>query len=119
MRDYLTCLHSFTNKVIAERKCQEEVDTIFQGDKDRPATSQDLANMKYIESCLKEALRLYQSVPIMSRTLGEDVEIEGHLIPAGTNAILLSFLLHRDPAAFPNPDIFDPDRFSVENPQKR
>ena len=33
--------------------------------------------MKYLECCLKEALRLYQSVPIMSRTLGEDVEIGG------------------------------------------
>ena len=55
----------------------------------------------------------------MSRMLAEDVEIEGHLIPAKTNVILLSFLLHRDPEAFPNPDQFDPDRFSVDNPQKR
>eukprot|EP00092_Neocalanus_flemingeri_P012801 GFUD01013793.1.p1 GENE.GFUD01013793.1~~GFUD01013793.1.p1 ORF type:complete len:512 (+),score=129.68 GFUD01013793.1:190-1725(+) len=102
-----------------QRKCQEELDTIFDGDSTRPATSQDLSKMKYIECCIKEALRLYQSVPIMSRVLGEDVEIEGHLIPANTNVILLNFLLHRDPIAFPNPDSFDPERFSMDNPQKR
>jgi cytochrome P450 len=55
----------------------------------------------------------------MSRVLGEDVEVDGHLIPAHTNVILLNFLLHRDPKTFPNPDIFDPERFSVDNPHKR
>eukprot|EP00090_Calanus_glacialis_P028920 TRINITY_DN46369_c0_g1_i1.p1 TRINITY_DN46369_c0_g1~~TRINITY_DN46369_c0_g1_i1.p1 ORF type:complete len:512 (-),score=129.35 TRINITY_DN46369_c0_g1_i1:4-1539(-) len=115
---------SFTLYLLAthpevQTRCQEELDKIFGKDTTRPATSQDLAKMKYIETCLKEALRLYQSVPIMSRMLAEDVEIEGHLIPAKTNVILLSFLLHRDPEAFPNPDQFDPDRFSVDNPQKR
>jgi len=92
-----------------QTRCQQELQEIFQGD-DRAPTSQDLAKMKYLECCLKEALRLYQSVPIMSRTLGEDVEIDGRVIPAGTNAILCSFLLHRDPASFPDPDTFNPDR---------
>ena len=40
-----------------QRKCQEELDSIFEGDRTRPATSQDLSKMKYVESCLKEALR--------------------------------------------------------------
>merc|ERR1711892_675591 len=102
-----------------QRKCQEELDTIFHGDTARPPTSQDLSSMKYIECCLKEALRLYQSVPMMSRLLGEDIEVEGHIIPAYTNAVMVSFLLHRDPKAFPNPDQFDPERFSMENTQKR
>ena len=64
-------------------------------------------------------LRLYQSVPIISRQLGEDVVIDGKTIPAGTNAILCKFLLHRDPQIYPNPDNFDPDRFLPENSEKR
>ena len=101
-----------------QRKCQEELQTIF-GDDPRAATSQDLANMRYIEMCLKESLRLFQSVPIMSRTLGEDVVIHDRVIPVGTNCILLSFLLHRDPTVFKDPDTFDPDRFLPENCAKR
>ena len=38
-------------------RCQEELDTIFGEDRERPATSQDINKMKYIELCLKEALR--------------------------------------------------------------
>ena len=38
-------------------RCQEELDAIFQGDQDRPATSEDLAAMKFIECCLKESIR--------------------------------------------------------------
>ena len=40
-----------------QRRCQAELDTIFGEDRERPATSQDLNQMKYIELCLKEALR--------------------------------------------------------------
>jgi len=101
-----------------QRKCQEELQSIF-GDDDRLATSQDLASMRYIELCLKEGLRLYQSVPIISRTLGEDLVVGGNLIPAGTNAIMLPFLIHRDPEIFPDPDSFQPERFLQENISKR
>lgn len=102
-----------------QRKCWEEMDSIFNGDQARQATSQDLASMKYLESCIKESLRLYQSVPIISRILAEDVEIHGYTIPAKTNIILGNFILHRNKDSFPNPDTFDPDRFSHSNPTKR
>ncbi len=39
-----------------QQRCQEELDGIFEG-ADRPATSKDLGQMKYLEACLKESLR--------------------------------------------------------------
>ena len=115
---------SFTIYLLAthpeiQRKCWEELNDIFDGDQDRAATSEDLARMKYLESCLKESLRLYQSVPIISRVLAEDIEILGYKIPANTNVILANFILHRNKEAFPNPDTFDPDRFFSSNSSKR
>jgi cytochrome P450 len=39
-----------------QARCQAELDGIFEGT-DRDATSKDLGQMKYLESCLKESLR--------------------------------------------------------------
>ena len=53
---------SFTLYLLAvhpeiQQRCQVELDTIFGEDRERPATSQDINKMKYLELCLKEALR--------------------------------------------------------------
>ena len=55
-------------------KCVEELDRIFEGDARSP-TMQDLKAMRKLEWCIKEALRLYPSVPLFARTLGEDVKV--------------------------------------------
>ena len=52
-----------------QEKCHEELRHIFGDDRDRAATSGDLANMRYLEMCVKESLRLYQSVPFISRSV--------------------------------------------------
>lgn len=57
-----------------QEKCIEELDTIFDKDSRLP-TMKDLKEMKCLEMCVKEALRLYPSVPLIGRILGEDVKI--------------------------------------------
>lgn len=49
----------------------EELYDIF-GDSDRLPTMQDFNEMKYLERCIKETVRLYPSVPIIARQLRED-----------------------------------------------
>jgi len=56
-------LYMFATHPEIQQKCQEELDQIFAGS-DRPAESADLANMKYLESCLKESLRSLQKANI-------------------------------------------------------
>ncbi len=45
--------------------------------------------------------------------------LQGRHVPAGTTALLYTYLLHRDPEQFPDPDKFDPERFSPEGSRGR
>lgn len=42
------------------------------GNTERPVTMDDLKNLRYLECVLKEALRIFPSVPLFARTLRED-----------------------------------------------
>lgn len=63
-----------SNPKIQDRAFQE-IDSILGGDRKRTPTMQELGEMKYLECCIKEALRLYPSVPLIARHLKEDVQI--------------------------------------------
>ncbi|PIO64768.1 hypothetical protein TELCIR_13592 [Teladorsagia circumcincta] len=55
---------------------REEVDTfMFEGPEDRELTQDDLLQLKHTEKVLKEALRVFPSVPMIARQLHDDVEI--------------------------------------------
>lgn len=56
----------------------EELNRVFDGS-DRPITMADLSELKYLECCIKEALRIFPSVPMFSRQLSEDTDICAHI----------------------------------------
>ncbi|XP_029710556.1 cytochrome P450 4c3-like [Aedes albopictus] len=92
-----------------------EIDEIMNGDRDRRPTMQELNDMKYLECCIKEGLRLYPSIPLIARRLTEDVQVDDYIIPSGTTTMIVVYQLHRDPTVFPNPDKYNPDNFLPEN----
>lgn len=94
-------------------KVHAELDSIFHGS-DRKVTFSDMSEMKYLERVIKEALRLYPSVPIIGRTLSEDVQLDDYFIPKGCMIKIDLFHLHRDPRYFDEPEKFNPDRFLPE-----
>jgi len=53
----------------------EELERVFGSNKDRPCSKQDLVELKYLECCIKETLRLYPGNPAIMRCLTEDVQI--------------------------------------------
>uniref|UniRef100_A0A0A9XQ54 Cytochrome P450 4c21 n=2 Tax=Lygus hesperus TaxID=30085 RepID=A0A0A9XQ54_LYGHE len=90
------------------------------GNDPREATLADLQKMNYLERVIKECLRLYPSVPYISRTIHEDLHLKNiPTIPAGSNVIVMPFYIHRNPLYFPDPEKFDPDRFLPDECAKR
>lgn len=122
-----------------QAKVNEELDRVFDG-RDGPVTTADLVELKYLECCIKEALRLYPPVPFVARKLSEDTIIrnrvarrkacikisvyvwiitDGYELPANTSIVLSTFNLHRDPEHFPDPEVYKPERFFPENSHGR
>ncbi|XP_073463815.1 cytochrome P450 4V2-like [Aquarana catesbeiana] len=101
-----------------QAKVHKELDETF-GQSDRPVTMDDLKKLRYLEAVVKEALRIYPSVPFFARTITEDCTIRGFHVPKGVNVVIVPFALHRDPEYFPEPEEFRPERFLPENSSGR
>ncbi|XP_058800775.1 cytochrome P450 4C1-like [Phymastichus coffea] len=78
-----------------------------------------IQRLNYLDRCVKESLRLYPSVPFISRIITHDMQLKNYLIPKDTIAHLHVYDTHRDPNFWPEPNKFDPDRFLPERIQKR
>ena len=101
---------------IQEKVYQEIQDVVG----DEEITMDHLRSLKYLECVIKEAQRLFPSVPFIGRKHDSDFELgNGHIIPAGVQVGLFIYLIHRDPNHWPEPEKFDPDRFLPENSKKR
>jgi len=97
-----------------QAKVHEELDEIF-GDSDRDIEFEDLPNLKYLECVIKEAQRMFPSVPMIGRELEEDTELGGFNCPKGAQVAIMITELHANPDIFPEPEKFNPDRFLLEN----
>ncbi|XP_063228515.1 cytochrome P450 4g15-like [Bacillus rossius redtenbacheri] len=102
-----------------QRKVLQEQASIFGEDTSRPVTTIDLQQMVYLEQVINETMRLYPVAALMARRVDEDVSVNSYTLPAGTIVVIPIYLVHRNPEYFPNPDTFDPDRFSRENSASR
>jgi cytochrome P450 family 3 subfamily A len=56
---------------------------------------------------------------ILLRDCTKECVIKGIRIPKGSPIIIPTYSIHRDPEFFPEPEKFDPERFSAEGKQSR
>ncbi|CAN7938527.1 unnamed protein product [Ixodes hexagonus] len=94
-----------------QAKVHDELDGILGSDVNREITTDDLKQMKYLDCCLKEGLRLYPSFPYIGRVLDHDLEIDGYRIPKDVSCFINIYSLHRNPDHFKDPEEFIPERF--------
>ena len=82
-------------------------------------TYDNIGEMELTEQVFKEALRLIPPVPSMPRRALREFTFQNHVIPAGTHIGVNQMISHRMPEHWPDPESFDPTRFSAENSRGR
>ncbi len=70
----------------------------------------------YLDAVIKETLRLRPPVPVVVRRLLQPMRLAGRVLPAGTTVAPCIHLVHNDPATYPEPRRFLPERFLASPP---
>ncbi len=80
----------------------------------RLPTADDYPNLPFAEQCVAEGLRLYPPVWVTSRMAVETYEYRGMTIPEGSFVLAPQIAVQRDARFWPEPERFDPGRFTKE-----
>jgi cytochrome P450 len=99
-----------THPAVADR-LQAEVDQALGG---RTPTAADLPNLPYALQVFKEALRIYPPADGVTRTALHDVTVGPYRFKKNEIMAIPIYTIHRRPDFFPDPERFDPDRFTPE-----
>jgi cytochrome P450 len=105
-------VHYLTRHPDVMQKLQEEVDQTLAG---RLPTFADIPQLAYTRMVLQETMRVRPPSYWTPRTAVSDDQIDGYPIAAGDNVVSLTYTHHRHPEFWPDPERFDPKRFSPEN----
>ena len=97
-----------------EHRLHEEVDAVLAGGQ---LTAERLPQLAFTRRLVSETLRLYSPAWLVTRQAVTPVQLGQVSLPAGTDVIWSPYTLHRDPALYPDPLRFDPDRWLPERPQ--
>jgi cytochrome P450 len=101
---YLLAAHSEI-----DRRLQRELEEVLG---DRDPTPEDCPRLAYTGMVFDETVRLYPPVGRIGRRPIGKYRVGGCLIPAGAAVFLSPFVTHRDPRWWPNPERFDPGRWT-------
>ncbi|XP_049788034.1 cytochrome P450 6k1-like [Schistocerca cancellata] len=101
-------LHELAVNQDIQRRLQDETDRTWA------FTFDSVVQMRYLDKVVKETLRKYPVVPVLNRKACVDYKIPDSdvTIQKGTPVMISVYGLHRDPVFFPDPERFDPERFS-------
>ncbi|GAB3411031.1 cytochrome P450 [Flindersiella endophytica] len=104
-------LHLLAKHPSVQERVFAEVSSVLGS---RDPVAKDASALTYTTMVLKEAMRLFPAAPATGRRSVADTEIDGYVVPAGSNIFVAPWVTHRHPAYWPDPDRFDPERFTPE-----
>ncbi|XP_065075484.1 probable cytochrome P450 9f2 [Ochlerotatus camptorhynchus] len=99
-----------------QQKLLEEIENSLE---DSPVVYHTVVKLPYLEMVVSETLRKWPAVPSSDRECSQDflLDDEGLRVQfkKGDTLWVSIWALHRDENYFPDPELFDPERFSVAN----
>ncbi|XP_054166543.1 cytochrome P450 3A8-like [Oppia nitens] len=93
--------------------CQEKLYEELRGLKSDEYTFERLSELRYLNACIDETLRIAPPLANFQRECNQDYKLgnTGITIPAGTTVEIQPLTIHRDPDFFYDPDEYIPERF--------
>ncbi len=92
-----------------EHRLHSEVDTVLAGRR-RPDLD-DLSRLVHTRAAVTETLRHSPPGWLFTRVTTRETELAGCRLPRGATVLYSPYLLHHDPASFPDPELFLPERW--------
>jgi cytochrome P450 len=83
---------------------------------DRLIAEVDEGGERYLKAVVAESLRLRPVVGLAGRRLTSELQVDGHVLPAGTDVTPAIWLTHTRADRYPEPFAFRPERFLEDAP---
>jgi cytochrome P450 len=99
----------------AEALLHAELNSVLGG---RLPGMADVPELRYTGQVVKESMRLYPPAWAIGRQAQEPFELGGYRFEKDSYVFICQYILHRDARFFPDPERFDPDRWSEEAARK-
>ncbi|XP_053660254.1 probable cytochrome P450 6a14 [Anopheles marshallii] len=114
------CLYELAKNPDVQERLREEINRAIETN-DGKLTYEVVMDQEYLGQVVNETLRKYPPLETTLRMTAQDYTIPGtdHVIPRNVGVQVPVFGIHRDPEHYPDPERFDPGRFSADECQKR
>ena len=99
-----------------EARLHSELDSALGG---RRPTFEDLQNLPYTRMVLSESMRLYPPAWAIGRRALKSFKVRQYEVSAGSVVLMSQYIMHRDERFFPEPEHFDPERWTAESQAQR
>lgn len=114
-------VHELAENPNVQTRLMEEIDEVRAQLDGKPLSYDVLQKMQYLDMVVSETLRKWPPTIVTDRVCTKPYQMvdqtNGHTVKfeVGDSIWIPILGLHRDPKYFPNPLVFDPERFSAEN----
>ncbi|KAK7793191.1 hypothetical protein R5R35_012834 [Gryllus longicercus] len=116
----LFSLYHLAMKSEVQNKLRHEIQEAVEAN-DGKLSYEVIHSLRYLDMVVSETLRLYPTMPILDRTCTKPFQIPGtnFVVDKGVHIFTSLLGIQRDPDLYPDPENFNPERFSEENKRNR
>ncbi|XP_046751467.1 probable cytochrome P450 6a14 [Diprion similis] len=111
------CLYELALHQDMQEKLADEINKALAANEFGSISYDSIKEMPYLDKVISETLRKYPAIPILNRECTDEIDLPGTglRVAKGTAIIIPVYGIHSDPGVFPEPEKFDPERFTEEN----